>query len=188
MPGSLRTILQRLWWTLPLCYLLWAFCASALNAVLAPLANGLCDLLAPLTIQFVRARGALLEVGLHVDKLWVNGEYRSATVVHNVDGLLYTHGMAFFLALLSASSGWHWRRGHLLAFALLWPVAILSLFIHILWLSVFAHATAAALPAWLAEGLVVADHVGGLVLPTLTPVALWLWVERRRFWPPLTPG
>lgn len=189
MSAPLRPLLLRLLWALPLCYVIWALLSSVLNRLLAPLASGFCDLFAPAAIQFVRAQAAVLEVGIHVDQLLVDGEFRSATVVHNVDGQLYTHGMAFFFALLIAGNGLRWRRAHLLAFGSLWLVALFSLLVHILWLGVFAHATAAAAaPSWLAEGLVVADHVGGLVLPTLAPVALWLWAERQRFWPPPTSG
>ena len=95
----------------------------------------------------------------------------------------YAYGLPIFLALMLASrgsAGRGWRT--LVGYALLLPVQAFSLVMFLLMELVRAAQRDARLlkiTMGQLEAIVYGFQVGTLVLPTLVPVLIWLWLERR---------
>lgn len=106
-----------------------------------------------------------------------------AELVAEADPARYAYGLPLFLALLLASRSQHFfRRAAAGYFILLLPQTF-SLVFEILRQIVTAGGRAGAMGVdqWQVEGIAMGYQVGSLLLPTLAPVALWLWFDRAFF-------
>lgn len=94
----------------------------------------------------------------------------------------YAYGLPIFLALLLAAGG-KGRLGRAAAgYVLLLPAQAFSLCMYLLMQIVLTAQTDARLlrvSQWQMEAIVYGYQVGALVLPTLVPILLWLWLDRR---------
>lgn len=94
----------------------------------------------------------------------------------------YAYGLPIFLALLLAARGKGRLSRALAGWALLLPAQAFSLTMSLLMQIVMAAQTNVRLlriEQWQMEAIVYGYQVGSLVLPTLVPILLWLWLDRR---------
>lgn len=94
----------------------------------------------------------------------------------------YAYGLPIFLALLLAARG-RGRAGKAVAgYLLLLPAQTFSLTMFLLMQMVLTAQTNIRLlriSQWQMEAIVYGYQVGSLVLPTLVPILLWLWLDRQ---------
>ena len=110
-------------------------------------------------------------------------ERGSAELVAEADPAHYAYGLPLFLALLLASRSRHFFRRALAGYLILLIPQAFSLVFEILRQIMVAGGRAGALgiDQWQMEGIAMGYQVGSLLLPTLAPVAVWLWLERDFF-------
>lgn len=106
-----------------------------------------------------------------------------AELVAEADPGRYAYGLPLFLALLLASRSQHFFRRALAGYFILLLPQTFSLVFEILRQIVMAGGRAGAMGVdqWQVEGIAMGYQVGSLLLPTLAPVALWLWFDRSFF-------
>jgi hypothetical protein len=112
---------------------------------------------------------------------------RLAEIVLDAEPGRYAYGLPIFLALMAAaavlqrhSPGRGWRV--LAGYALMLPAQAFSLGAYLLMQLLMAtqmDARILRISQGQMEGIVYAYQLGALVLPTLVPVLVWLWLERR---------
>lgn len=94
----------------------------------------------------------------------------------------YAYGLPIFLALVLAARG-KGRFGRAMAgYVLLLPFQAVSLTMYSLMQMMLAaqlNLRALRIAQWQMEAIVYGYQVGSLVLPTLVPILLWLWMDRR---------
>ena len=94
----------------------------------------------------------------------------------------YGYGLPLLLALLFAARSRRWLPKALGAYALLLIPQSFSLTFDVLrQIMVAAVAGALGVAQWRLEAIALGYQIGALLLPTLAPVALWLWLDRRFF-------
>lgn len=103
-----------------------------------------------------------------------------AELVAEADPSRYGYGLPLFLALLLASRSRQLFRKTLLGYLILLIPQAFSLVFEILRQIMVAGGRPGVLgiDQWQMEGIAMGYQVGSLLLPTLAPVALWLWFER----------
>lgn len=108
-------------------------------------------------------------------------DQRISTPIATVEPAHYAYGVNLFLALLMASRG---RRRYIkfaLGYAALCVPQAISLVMVLLGQIVReVPMRLLSIDPWHADAIVVGNMFGMLVLPTLAPVALWLWMEWDR--------
>lgn len=107
----------------------------------------------------------------------------TAELVAQVDPAHYAYGLPLFLALLLASRSRHFLKRALAGYLILLIPQTFSLVFEILRQIMVAGGRPGLLgiDQWQMEGIAMGYQVGSLLLPTLVPVALWLWFERGFF-------
>jgi len=186
-PALGRFVLGAFLW-LPPCFAAWYFSAPFQAAVAGRLARGLIDLFAPGVVSGLERQGSDL---LFVTTLEVHpGPGLTAVLVPEVNPLLYTYGLALFVALMLASRS-RWRAilggaAILLAFQA-WGIAFDLLAQIAPNLGSQATAQAGALD-WRREAIALGYQVGALVFPSLMPVVLWGLFNRSFVQASLRPG
>ncbi len=105
---------------------------------------------------------------------------RQAEIDLDIDAAHYGYSLPLFLALLLASGGRNfWRRAVVGYGVLLLPQAFSIIFLVFKELMVAAGGPAAlGLTGWQAEGISLGYQMGSLLMPTVAPVLLWLWLDR----------
>ncbi len=94
----------------------------------------------------------------------------------------YASGLPLLLALLFAARSRRWLPKALGGYALLLIPQSFSLTFDILrQIMVAGGAGALGVAQWRLEGIALGYQVGALLLPTLAPVLLWLWLDRAFF-------
>lgn len=107
-------------------------------------------------------------------------DQRIATPVATVEPAHYAYGTTLFLALLLASRSRHFFRRALTGYAvLLFPQAISLLFVILFQIIREVPRELLKVAPWQLDGIALGHTFSTLVLPTLAPVALWLWMERK---------
>ncbi|MGE0356048.1 MAG: exosortase H-associated membrane protein [Burkholderiales bacterium] len=164
----LRTVLL-----LPPCFAAWYFSAPYHATVAGALAVLMVDLFRPGIVTALERSGTDL---VFVTTLEVNpSPGQAAVLVPEVDPLLYTFGLGFFLALMLASRVRWWK---ILAGAALllpfqsWGIALDFLTQVAIRLGPGIRAQT-GLSGWRVEAIALGYQVGTLILPTLVPVVLW---------------
>lgn len=106
-----------------------------------------------------------------------------AELVAEANPAHYAYGLPLFLALLLAARGRHLVRRALAGYVILLIPQTFSLILEILQQIILAGGGAVALgiARWQMEGIALGYQAGSLLLPTLAPVALWLWFDRAFF-------
>lgn len=101
-----------------------------------------------------------------------------------VDPGRYAYGLPIFLALLFAARDRHLLAKAIAGYLLLLPAQAFSATMFVLMqlvLSAQASARTLAVNAWQVEAIVYGYQLGSLVVPTLAPIVLWLWLDRQFF-------
>lgn len=96
----------------------------------------------------------------------------------------YAYGLPIFLALLLAARGPRRLGLALGGYALLLPLQAFSATMYVLMQLMGATGMSAhrlLVEHWQMEALVYGYQVGALVVPTLAPIMVWLWLDRRFF-------
>jgi hypothetical protein len=106
-----------------------------------------------------------------------------AELVAEANPARYAYGLPLFMALLFAARSRHWLRRALGGYLLLLIPQSFSLTVDILRqiLVVGGGAAALGVAPWQLEAIALGYQVGSLLLPTLAPVMLWLWLDRAFF-------
>lgn len=89
----------------------------------------------------------------------------------------YAYGLPIFLALLLAARGPGRTVRALAGYALLLPLQAFSLCMQLLLTAQFDVRTL-RVAQWQMEALVYGYQLGSLVMPTLAPILVWLWLDR----------
>lgn len=132
-------------------------------------------------VRKVRKAPGRLEAETRVE-VSVSGQGRAELIVE-VDPAHYAYGLPLFLALLLASRSRHWVRRAIAGYFILLIPQAFGLVFDILKQIMGAGGSPAALgiASWQMEAIALGYQFGSLLLPTLAPVGLWLWLERGGF-------
>ncbi|MGE5093593.1 MAG: exosortase H-associated membrane protein [Betaproteobacteria bacterium] len=182
-----RFVLRTVLW-LPVCLTAWYFAAPYHGQVVGSLARGVIDLVHSGLVDATEREGASI---VFVTRIQVPAEGgRVGVLVPDVNPLIYTYGLAFFLALMLGSRARAWA---LVAGAVaLLPFQAWGVGFDFLAQIVRAgpQATArAGLTGGEMEAIALAYQLGSLILPPVVPVLLWAafnrgFIDRLRATPP----
>ena len=169
-----RTIL----W-MPPCFAAWYFSAQFHASIAGRLARGLVDLFKSGMVSALEQSGLTL---MFVTTLVVHpAPGQTGVLVPEVNPLLYTYGLALFLALMLAARAQWWKI--LLGAALLLPFQSWGIafdFLSQVGVKLGPDVSAqAGLLGWRREAIALGYQIGSLILPTLMPVVLWAVFSRR---------
>ncbi len=135
---------------------------------------------APMWVRTVRLEVGNMEVDSTVSVTDANGRRGEITV--DASPGRYAYGLPIFLALLLAARGKK-RIGRAVAgYLLLLPAQAFSLTFYVLMqlvLTTQLNIRALRVEQWQMELIVYAYQVGALVVPTLAPIVLWLWLDKK---------
>ncbi len=109
----------------------------------------------------------------------VNGQWGEVEVSGDPAHLSY--GLPILWALLLASGGWRRWRGMLMGMVALWPAQVFSLYFDLvkkMAMAVPGGAGALRIDQWQLEGIALGYQLGTLMMPTVVPILLWLWLDR----------
>lgn len=170
---SLRTLL----W-LPLCLAVWYFSAHFHTAIVGALAHMLLNLFQPGMVSALEQTGSNLEF---VTTLKVYSEPdQVGLLVPEVSPLIYTYGLAFFVALMLAANA-HWWKIIVGAIALLpfqaWGI-VFGLLVQVGIKLGPDIAAQAGIFGWHRDAIALSYQVGSLIFPSLIPVVLWASFNR----------
>ena len=135
-------------------------------------------------VRTIDKRPGHLEVDTRVRVAAETGDpQRVAELVVEANPARYAYGLPLFLALLVAARSGHWLRRALGGYLLLLIPQSFSLVMDVLRQIVMVAGGAAALgmAPWRLEAIALGYQIGSLLLPTLAPVFLWLWLDRTFF-------
>jgi hypothetical protein len=175
---SLRRFVLRAFLWLPPSFAAWHFSSPFHAALAGRLARGLIDQLAPGVVAGLEREGSQL---VFVTTLEVHpSPGLTAVLLAEVNPLLYTYGLALFVALMLASRS-RWRAilggsAILLVFQA-WGIAFDFLSQLAPSLGMQAAAQAGALD-WRREAIALGYQVGALLFPSLMPAVLWAAFNR----------
>jgi hypothetical protein len=176
--GSLRSFVLRSFLWLGPCFAAWYFLAGVHSTIAGGVARLLVGLVAPGVVSGIEHEGFELVFVTNLEVHPAPG--LTAVLMHEVNPLLYTYGLALFVAMMLGSRC-RWReilagaalllpfQGWGIAFDFLSQIAI-NLGPEI--------ATLAGLADWRREAIALAYQVGALMLPSLAPVVLWTFFNR----------
>jgi hypothetical protein len=172
-----KFVLRTLLW-LPPCLAAWYFSAHYHTAVAGALAHLLVDWFQPGIVSALEQPGI---DQVFVTTLEVHPEPgRTGLLVLEVNPLLYTYGLAFFVALMLAA-GAKWWKILVGAIALLpfqsWGIAF-DLLVQVGVKLGPDIAAQAGLFGWRREAIALGYQIGNLIFPTLIPVVLWAGFSR----------
>ncbi|MFY3386034.1 exosortase H-associated membrane protein [Paracidovorax sp. MALMAid1276] len=137
---------------------------------------------APMWVREVHLRPGAMEVdtAIAVPVAQAGGQRGEITI--EASPARYAYGLPIFLALLLAARGKGRLARAAAGYLLLLPFQALSLTMYSLMQMLLAAQLDLRLlriAQWQMEAIVYGYQVGALVLPTLVPIVLWLWLDRR---------
>lgn len=142
----------------------------------------------PMWVRSVRTAPGLIEVDTTVEVAVDQAGGRRAEISLDADPGRYAYGLPIFLALLLAARVAGRADGRLpravVGYLLLLPAQAVSMVMFLLMqMAMAARMDPAVLRVggWELEAIVYGYQFGVLVLPTLTPVLVWLWLDRQFF-------
>ena len=175
---SLRSFVLRAFLWLAPCFAAWYYLASIHSVFAGGIAWMLAGLVAPGVVSGFEREGFVL---IFVTTLEVHpAPGLTAVLMHEVNPLLYTYGLALFVAMMLGSRrGW---RPILAGSAMLLPFQAWGIAFDLLsQLAINLGAEVAALAGladWRREAIALAYQVGTLMLPSLVPVMVWAAFNR----------
>ena len=139
---------------------------------------------APMWVRTVQKSPGLIDVESTIEITAPGTGGRRAEVSLEANPGRYAYGLPVFLALLLAARGPQRLARALGGALLLLPAQTFSLTLYLLMqlvLATQANAQVLRVDAWQIEAIVYCYQIGSLVLPTLVPIMLWLWLDRQFF-------
>jgi hypothetical protein len=163
---------------LPPCFAAWFFIAPYHAAVLAPLSLPLVERWRVGLVSAIERTGATLTFVTGIEAASSGG--RIADLIVEVNPMIYSYGLALFLALMLASRSRAWKiaagAAVLLPFEA-WGVAF-DFLVQVAVLSGPEVAGRAGLSGWPREAIAIGYQAGALVFPSLVPVLCWAVFNR----------
>ena len=183
-PATLMVfVLSALGWMVALT-LLWTQVSRWTSYPVGALAHIALEQGAPMWVRSVQHGVGVMEVDTTIAVPVPSAGGRIAEITVDANPARYAYGLPIFLALLLAARGRGRLSRALAGYALLLPVQAFSLTMYVLMQMVlYAQASTRVLRAdqWQVEAIVYGYQIGSLVLPTLVPILLWLWLDRQFF-------
>jgi hypothetical protein len=171
VPSLKKFVLHTFLW-LPACSVAWYFSAQYHSAVAGGLARMLVNLLTTGIVSAVERSGLDL---VFVTTITVRHETgQTALLTPEINPLLYTYGLALFLALTLADRAKWWKIP--LGIAVLLPFQAWGIALEVLaqCIQVGPDVSAqAGLSGWRMVAVGVGYQLGALIFPSLVPVVLW---------------
>lgn len=137
---------------------------------------------APMWVRQVHLSPGTMEVDTAISVPIPDAGGRRGEITIDVSTARYAYGLPIFIALVLATRG-RGRLGRVAAgYALLLPFQAFSLTMNALMQMVLAAQADTRLlrvSQWQIEAIVYGYQLGSLVLPTLVPILLWLWMDRK---------
>ncbi len=166
--------------------LLWMQISSWTSYPTAGLAHVVLESSASYWVRSVHKAPGTIEVETRIPVAMgdsVKKERGTAELVAQADPAHYAYGLPLFLALLLASRSRHFFRRAAAGYLILLVPQTFSLIFEILRQIMVAGGRPGVLgiDQWQMEGIAMGYQVGSLLMPTLAPVALWLWFDRAFF-------
>lgn len=172
-----KLTLHTLLW-LPLCLAAWYLSAPYHIAVVGELAHLLVNIIQPGMLSALEQSGTDLAF---VTTLVVHPEPgRTGILVPEVNPLLYTYGLAFFIALMLAANSKVWK-------IIVGSIALLPLQSWGIAFDLLAQVSIKLGPdiadqvgifGWQREAVALSYQIGNLIFPSLVPVVLWVSFNR----------
>ena len=137
---------------------------------------------APMWVREVRLKPGVMDVDTRVAIPVPSAGGRRAEVTIDVNPARYAYGLPIFLALLLAARGPRRLMRGVVGYLVLLPAQAFSLSMYALMQLVLAaqvNARLLRIAPWQLELLVYGYQVGSLVVPTLVPILVWLWLDRQ---------
>lgn len=137
---------------------------------------------APMWVREVHLRPGVMDVDTRVAIPVPSAGGRKAEVTIDVNPARYAYGLPIFLALLLAARGPKRRLRALVGYLVLLPAQAFSLTMYALMqvvLTTQVDARLLRIAQWQLEAIVYGYQVGSLVVPTLAPILVWLWLDRQ---------
>lgn len=137
---------------------------------------------APMWVREVRLKPGVMDVDTRVAIPVPSAGGRRAEVTIDVNPARYAYGLPIFLALLLAARGTGRLMRGVVGYLVLLPAQAFSLSMYALMQLVLAaqvNARLLRIAPWQLELLVYGYQVGSLVVPTLAPILVWLWLDRQ---------
>lgn len=177
-PPTLGTFLLSVLLWLPLCLTAWYLAAQPHSMLLGSLSGFLLNLLHPGLVLDLEQVGQNLDFVTSLEVYPAPGQV--GELVLEVNPLLYSYGLAFFLALMLAARA-RWSE-FLVGTAMLVPFQSWGIvFDFLVQAGIRLGPEVAAqigVVGWHREAIALSYQVGTLILPTLVPVALWAGFNR----------
>lgn len=168
--------------------LLWTKVTPWTSYPVAVLAHVALEQSVPMWVRTVHKKPGSIEVDTAVEVAVAEAGGRKGEITVDADPGRYAFGLPIFMALLLAARlvSKHPRAGlrAIAGYLLLLPAQTFSLVMYLLMqiaMSAGLSLQAMRLDTWQLELIVYGYQVGVLVLPTLVPVLVWLWLDRRFF-------
>lgn len=139
---------------------------------------------APMWVRNVQKSPGQMQVQTTVAMPVLDAGGRLGEIDVELDPGRYAYGLPIFLALLLAARGQKRLSKSLAGYLLLLPAQAFSATMYVLMQVVlYAQGSAGVLRVdhWQVESIVYGYQLGSLVVPTLTPIILWLWLDRKFF-------
>ena len=176
--AGLAAFVLRVFLWLPAAFAVWYVSAPQYSAVAGAVANALVDCFAAGTVSAVERSGLDLSF---VTRIEVHpGGGRAGVLLVDVNPLIYTYGLALYLALMLAARARAWKllvgAGLLLCFQG-WGIALEFLADIAIKLGP-AISAQVGLAGWRREAIALGYQVGCLILPSLAPIVLWALLNR----------
>ena len=137
---------------------------------------------APMWVREVRLKPGVMDVDTRVAIPVPSAGGRRAEVTIDVNPARYAYGLPIFLALLLAARGPRRLMRGVVGYLVLLPAQAFSLSMYALMQLVLAaqvNARLLRIDPWQLDLLVYGYQVGSLVVPTLAPILVWLWLDRQ---------
>ena len=183
-PSTLAVfVLSALGWMVALT-LLWTQVSRWTSYPVGALAHIALEQGAPMWVRSVQHSVGAMEVDSTIAVSIPEAGHRMAEITVEVNPARYAYGLPIFIALLLAARGPRRLSRALGGYALLLPVQAFSLTMYVLMQMVLYAQTSARVlrvEQWQVEAIVYGYQIGSLVLPTLAPILLWLWLDRQFF-------
>lgn len=164
--------------------LLWTKASPWTSYPVAALSHFALEQGVPMWVRTVHKSPGAVEVETTIEMPVPDAGGRLGEISIEVDPGRYAYGLPIFLALLLAARGPKRLAMALGGYVLLLPAQVFSLSFYVLMQMVlYAQGSTRVLRVsqWQVEAIVYGYQVGSLVLPTLVPIVLWLWLDRQFF-------
>ena len=159
----------------------WSWVAPYTSHPVAVLTHMALEAGAPDWIRTVHKSPGMIEVETRL-QISVPGAARGVVgeVIVDATPARYSYGLPIFLALLLASRSTKMLRCAVVGYAALLPAQAFSLTFDLLkqiMVATQGNLATLGVARWQLEGIVFCYQLGALVLPTLVPIMLWLWLN-----------